>query len=94
MIGEFEIHNIYFEQGSIVIGYIELPNDVRVSGQVIRQHQLRLSMAHPDYAEDADSLHTKAVRVLKNALEDFRSSEPYTPEVEPDEDDDEKGMGE
>lgn len=93
MTAEYEIHNVYFEQGSIVIGYIELPNDVRVSGQVIRQHQLRLATAHPDYAEDASSLHAKAVRVLKNALEDFDSSVPYTPEVEADEDDD-KGMGE
>lgn len=89
----YEIHNIYFESDQLVIGYIELPTDVRVEGKAIQQHQLRLSAEHPDYAEDMTLLHDMAVRALKNALEDFNSTEPYVPAL-PDEDDDDKGMGE
>lgn len=93
MTPDYEIHNVYFEQGSIVIGYIELPHDVRVEGRLIRQHQLRLSLAHPDYADDAEKLHRSVVRLLRNALEDFTDSEPYDPDEGEDGDDD-KGMGE
>lgn len=88
----YEIHNIYFEQSSIVIGYIELPTDVRVDGHAILQHQLRLSAAHPDYGDDAALLHDRVTKILRNALEDFQGSEPWEPDDEPDDDD--RGMGE
>lgn len=66
--------------------------DLRVGGRVMAQHGLSLHAAHPDYRQDIEDLHDRAVRVLRNALEDFESSEPFKPEVEAD--DDEKGMGE
>lgn len=90
---EIQINAIAFEPGGVVISYIEIPTDVRVKGAVVMQHQVSLSADHPDYAEDISSLHARAVKALKNALEDFHSSEPYTP-GEDDDEDDERGMGE
>lgn len=89
----YEINNVYFEADQLVIGYIELPTDIRVEGKAILQHQFRLSAEHPDYAEDMQLLHDMAVRVLKNAMEDFNATEPFTAKPA-EEDDDDKGMGE
>lgn len=92
---EFNIHSIVFEPDGLVISYIEVPTDVRVKGSAILQHTLRLHAGHPDYGSDGERLHDRAVKVLKNALEDFHDSEPYVPEDDPDDDvDDERGMGE
>lgn len=89
---EYQVHALTFDGTSMLIQFIQLPEDVRVSGAVVMQRQLAISLAHPDYAEDADKLQRMAVRVLKNALEDFNDSPPYVPEEE--DDDDELGMGE
>ena len=91
---EIQINAIAFEPGGIVISYIEIPTDVRVKGAVVMQHQVSLSAEHPDYGEDISSLHNRALKVLRNALEDFHDSEPYTPSDDEDDEDDEKGMGE
>jgi hypothetical protein len=87
-----QVHSVFFEQDSIVIGYVELPTDVRVGGQVVIQKQARLAISHPDYADDAVLLHDRVVKVLRNALEDFNSSEPFDPSLE-NEDDEDTGMG-
>lgn len=91
-VAEIRISAIAFEHDLLVISYIELPTDVRVKGQVVQQHQVQLSLEHPDYDEDASALHARAVKALRNALEDFETSDPYDPET-PDPDD-ERGMGE
>lgn len=90
---EIQVQTISFDPGGIAIAYIEVPTDVRVKGAVVMQRQLSLSAEHPDYSEDISTLHHRAVKVLRNALEDFHDSEPYTPGDEHD-DDDERGMGE
>lgn len=66
--------------------------DLRGLGKVMAQHGLSLHASHPDYREDIERLHDLAVKVLRNALEDFENSEPFRPELE--QDDDERGMGE
>lgn len=92
---EIQINAIAFEPGGLVVSYIEIPTDVRVKGAVVMQRQVSLSAEHPDYAEDISSLHSRVVKVLRNALEDFHDSDPYTPgDDEDDDDDDERGMGE
>lgn len=88
----FEIHSIAFDPDGLIISYIEAPTDVRVGGRLVKQHHLRAHASHPDYAEDAQRLHDRAVKVLRSMLEDFEDSEPHVPEDR--EDDDEKGMGE
>lgn len=85
-----EIFSIQLDPDSVVIAYMNVPNDVRVEGMVGIQHQIRLDLGHPDYAEDADLLRRQAQRMLANALDDFHNSEPWEPEEE---DDDERGMG-
>lgn len=90
---EVQINAIAFEADALVISFIELPTDVRVNGRVAVQRQIQLSLEHPDYADDAASLHTRAVKTVRNALEDWEGSEPYTPETETDPDE-ERGMGE
>lgn len=92
--GEIQIHTITFDEGGMSIQYIEIPEDVRVKGQVVKTHVLTLSAAHPDYREDTESLHTRATKALRNALQDFSVSEPHIPEPDENEDDDETGMGE
>jgi hypothetical protein len=87
-----EIFGIQLDVDSVVISYMNVPNDVRVEGMVGLQHQIRLDLSHPDYAEDADLLRRQAQRMLANALDDFHNSEPWNPDEE-DEDDDERGMG-
>lgn len=91
---EFRIFSVDFAGDSLVLNFMEMPTDVRVRGQVVQQRSLRLDLAHPDYAEDARLLQDLATRALRNALEDFTSSEPHNPSTDPDEDDDERGMGE
>lgn len=89
-----EIHSVTFADEGLVIQYIEVPTDVRVEGRVIHTHTLQLHAAHPDYREDMERLHDRAVRTVRNALEDFNESEPYQVPTPDDEDDEEKGMGE
>lgn len=92
MTPEIEVYSVTFAAEGLAIEYRELPTDVRVQGALIASHQLQLHAGHPDYREDIEKLQNRAVKVLKNALEDFRDSEPYVPDEE--DDDDEKGMGE
>lgn len=89
---EIEISSVTFADEGIAIQYIELPTDVRVEGRVVITHQIQLHAAHPDYREDIERLHDRAVKTVRNALEDFASSQPYVPPTETD-DDDELGMG-
>lgn len=88
---EYRIAQIAFEDGGVVVQYIELPTDLRVGGQLMKTHQLHVGGAHADYVEDIEALHRRAERLLANALEDFEASEPYDPEV--DDEDEGKGMG-
>ncbi len=88
-----EIFALNFDEQSVVVSYMHVPTDVRVGGQVAVQHQARLDIAHPDYAEDIETLQRLARRMLSNALEDFQNSEPWDPETDDDADDD-RGMGE
>lgn len=93
--GEIQIHAITFDDGGMTIQYVQLPEDVRVKGQLVQTHVLTLSASHPDYREDTESLHTRAAKALRNALQDFAVSEPHEPEPDYDsDDDDERGMGE
>ena len=87
-----EVYQVAFEEGGISVTYMEVPTDVRVGGRVAKQHQIRISAAHPDYREDIEGLYRKVQRVLTNVLEDFEDSEPHVP-VPDDEDDDMRGMG-
>lgn len=91
---EIEVSSITFSDEGFAISYIELPTDVRVEGRLALTHQIQLHAAHPDYREDMERLHDRAVRAIRNALEDYASSEPYVPATENDDDDDELGMGE
>jgi hypothetical protein len=87
-----EIFSIQLDVDNVVIAYMNVPNDVRVEGMVGLQHQIRIDLAHPDYADDADLLRRHAQRMLANALDDFHNSEPWMPPADDDEDDD-RGMG-
>ncbi|GAB3863238.1 hypothetical protein GCM10028801_30390 [Nocardioides maradonensis] len=90
---DYRIHTITFDGDTVTIGYMA-STDVRVEGMVGIAHQIQLSLEHEDYREDCLLLERQAVRTLRNALEDFDSSEPYDPSVELlDEDDDEAEMG-
>jgi hypothetical protein len=95
-VSEFEISSIQFSEDGMAIQYLQVPDDIRVRGRVVVAHQIQMSASHPDYREDIESLHARAVKALRNALEDFVDSEPYVPE--PDdadtEEDDDRGMGE
>lgn len=92
MMADIEVHSVTFLEDGIVVQYME-STDVRVKGAVFKTQTLNVSSRHPDYAEDIDGLQRKVVKVLRNALEDFNDSEPYTPDVD-DEEEDERGMGE
>lgn len=87
----YVVASINFEPDGVAITYMHRPNDLR--DHIVLSHQIVLSAEHPDYGEDADSLQRKAVRMVRNALEDFANSQPYDPDATDDEDD-EKGMGE
>lgn len=90
---DLRIFSLTFEPEGVIVSYMDAETDVRVEGQVILQHQIRIHGAHPDYGDDIESLMHRASKLLKNALEDFASSDPWKPEDEEDPDD-EKGMGE
>ena len=87
---EYTVQTVAFTPDGAVIEFSH-STDVRSKGHLLLQRQLHLHAGHPDYREDIEDLQYRAVKALKNALEDFESSDPYTPEEE---DDDEKGMGE
>ena len=59
---------------------------------VLISHSLHLSAEHPDYRFDIQGLRRATEAMLKNALEDYEDSEPFVPDVEDDDLDDE-GMG-
>lgn len=86
------VQSLTFDNDSLVIVYMAVPGDMREA--IVQTHQIRLSLEHTDYAEDADALQHKAVRALKNALEDFTTSEPYDLSEVDDDTDDDRGMGE
>lgn len=89
-----DVQSVTFMQDGIVVQYMDLASDVRVKGALVRSQQLSLSSAHPDYRDDIEALHSRVVRVLKNALEDFEDSDPVDPETDqPDEDEEARGMG-
>ena len=90
---KIEISGVTFTQGGLIIQWIDLETDVRVKGYVVHQHQVTLDAEHPDYRADIQGLHDKAVRVLRNALEDFEESEPERPDLGPTEEQVELGMG-
>lgn len=89
---DYRITSIAFEGDVLTIGYMA-STDVRVDGMVGIAHQIQLSLEHPDYREDCHLLERQALRTLRNALEDFESSEPWVPGAEEllDEDDEEMG---
>jgi hypothetical protein len=91
----YEIQQIMFEPAgqALHISYVCVPDDIRVQGAVVMQRQVRLAAGHPDYADDIEGLHSRVVRILRSALEDFEASEPFDPDEDEDEDD-ERGMGE
>lgn len=89
---DLRIFSVSFDEAGIIVGYMDTATDVRVEGAVVLQHQARLDAGHPDYGDDIALLQRMAEKTLKNALEDFATSDPWKPED--DEDDDEKGMGE
>lgn len=87
---EYTVATIAFTPDGAVIEFSS-STDVRGEGHLMLQRQLHLHAGHPDYREDIEDLQYRAVKALKNALEDFEQSLPYVPE---DDEDDEKGMGE
>jgi hypothetical protein len=89
----FDIDTIQFGKDAVIVSFMEMPSDVRVEGKVVRQQRVSLSYRHPDYAEDAEALELLAQRMLRNAMEDFNESPPFTPEPGDDDDDDDEGMG-
>jgi len=89
-VSDHTVQTIAFTPEGVVIEF-STPTDVRSDGHLMMQRQLHLHAGHPDYREDIEDLQYRAVKALKNALEDFATSEPYTPD---DDEDDEKGMGE
>lgn len=86
-----EIFGVQFDPDAVIVSYMVVPDDVRVDGMVGIQHQIRLDRGHPDYGDDAVGLIHRVQRMVANALQDFRNSEPVDPAD--DEDDDEVGMG-
>lgn len=90
---KYEIASVTWTPEGIAIQYMT-STDVRVGGHAMAQHVLNMHAGHPDYAEDIDKLHDRVERVLRNALEDFEDSDPYVPELDDEDEDDERGMGE
>lgn len=89
--GRYEIAQVGFEDAGISITYMRVPDDIRVGGAVFAQHTLSIAAGHPQYTGAITDLRELITDLLNDALEDFHDSLPYTP---PDEDDDERGMGE
>lgn len=77
----------------IEIAYSNLPNDVRVGGQVVLMHTAQIDLRHPDYREDADFMVRCATKMLENCLEDWEESEPYVPAAAENDEEDGMGMG-
>lgn len=90
---DIRISHVQWSQDGISIGFIDLDDDVRVEGQVVRHTTFDLSNQHPDYREAIEKLEKRVVRLVEDAMEDYNASIPFTPTA-PDDDADEKGMGE
>jgi hypothetical protein len=90
---KLEIQSITFMQDGIVVQFLDVSSDIRNKGALVLSRQLSISAAHPDYRDDIEGLHHRAVRVLKNALEDFEDTDPVDPAAAPDEEEQELGMG-
>lgn len=67
--------------GGVLLTYMELPDDVRNRGLLVGSHQLAISSGTPqDYQTAIEDLRAAVTALLRDALEDFRSTDPY---VEP-----------
>lgn len=91
---EYEIDTLHFTDEGLTVQYMEVPGDIRSGGALVMGRQLSLSAKHPDYAEDLELLRRSATRVLRNALDDWETSEPMTLEdLEAGVEDEPDGMG-
>lgn len=88
---EYTVTQVSWTEEGLAIQYFS-DHDLRAGGKVMAQHGLQLHAAHPDYRQDMELLHDLAVKILRNALDDYESSEPFKSDEIPE--DDERGMGE
>jgi hypothetical protein len=86
------IQTISFEEGGVVFSYAE-NEDLRKDGALQMMKTLFVG-SHADYRDELADLLDKARELLRDALEDFATSDVVDLEVDEDDDDDDKGMGE
>lgn len=85
-----EISSLAFSDEGVQISYVRLPTDVRENGMV--QQRTLLVAATANTGDDIAELHDHVVEALRSWVEDYDESEVYVPR--PDDDDDDRGMGE
>ncbi len=81
----------FTSDGGVLLTYMELPDDVRNRGLLVGSHQLAVSPGTAqDYQVAIEELRDATTALLRDALDDFRSTEPY---VEPGPEDEDGGFG-
>jgi aromatic ring-cleaving dioxygenase len=79
------------DQG-VTITYMTEPDDARMDGALIQSHQMTIGR-HPSYNDELDELEEMATAVLRDAIEDFKGSDPWVPPLTGDDDDSDRGLG-
>lgn len=79
---------VFTGDGGVLLTYMELPDDVRNRGLLVGSHQLAVAPGSAqDYRTQIEALRADVTALLADALEDFRTTDPYRA-PDPDDDDD------
>lgn len=88
-----QVTNVAFAADHVAIQFIDLPGDVRDQGRAVVTRMIELHMSHPDYREAAEKIQHRLVTLVEDGLENWFDSSPHEPTA-PEDDEDDKGMGE
>ena len=68
----------FLDDGSVLVAYMDTATDVRNRGLLIETHQLQVKPGKGgrDYGDEIEDVREAAVRLLKDAMEDFANTDP------------------
>ncbi len=91
---KYILNGIQFdEDGAVTLTYLDKTEALRRRGAVLRTHAVTVAPDAGELYRDARSILEAAYELLKDIDEAYKDEPAWTPEDEPEEDDDEKGMG-
>ena len=83
------VRQITFDETSVSIQYMVLPDDVRADGRLLATHVLTIARS-ADYDDGIEAVTEVALELLADAREDFARTDPVEIDLTDDHDDNEE----